>query len=444
MHKQYFMVPEGTSIEMLSPKFWTRRITGQGKRWLKESELSAFNEELLTNAERTGLERFYRNLEEFPTRVELDSIRAMIGETIPEGFFTRTLVSPEGEEVPAEIRDDILENATNLMNQDMVLQMGLTTRRTHLRAMPTDLILVEGFLDNDDLQLTSVSLGSPFVALARSRDKSWLFVQTRTYRGWIKGDHVAVAKNRSDVIYYCSGEEFLLACGSRVEIEPDPFLPDTWDLFLQMGDRLPLEKPKDVENPHSQGPYGCYAVKIPFRNRKGTLEFRTGLIRASEDVSRGFMKLTTKNVLKQAFKMLGERYGWGGSYNRRDCSRFIQDIYKCFGLELPRDSGVQEKLIPSPRIEFTGSAEDREMQLASLRPGNPLYMPGHTMIYLGRCDGRFYVIHDGSGYTDRHNRQVSVHGVFVMELSLRTIKSQKSYIELLTSAPEIDKGLLKR
>ena len=80
--------------------------------------------------------------------------------------------------------------------------------------MPTDLILVEGFLDNDDLQLTSGEPGQSIVALARSRDKSWLFVQTRTYRGWIKGDHVAVAKNRSDVIYYCSGEEFLLACGA--------------------------------------------------------------------------------------------------------------------------------------------------------------------------------------------------------------------------------------
>lgn len=444
MHKQCFMVPEGTSIEMLSARFWTRRITGPGKRWLKKSELSVFNKELLDNAKREGLERFYRDLDEFPARVELDSIRAMIGETIPEGFFARTLVSPEGEEVPKEISDDILENATNLMNQDMVLQMGLTTRRTHLRAMPTDLILVEEFLDNDDLQLTSVSLASPFVALARSRDKSWLFVQTRTYRGWIKSDHVALARNRSEVIDYCKKEEFLLATGSRVEIEPDPFLPDTWDLFLQMGDRLPLEKPKDVENLHAQGPYGCYAVKIPFRNRKGTLEFRTGLIRASEDVNMGFMKLTTKNVLRQAFKMLGERYGWGDSYKRRDCSRFVQDIYKCFGLELPRDSGVQERLIPSPRIEFTGNAVERERQLASLRPGNPLYMPGHTMIYLGQHDGHFYVIHDGSGYTDGKGRQVSVHGVFVMDLSLRTMKSQKGYIELLTSAFEIDKKLMDR
>ncbi|HQQ55380.1 MAG TPA: hypothetical protein PKY42_02290 [Mesotoga sp.] len=100
MHKQYFMVPEGTSIEMLSPKFWTRRITGQGKRWLKESELSAFNEELLTNAERTGLERFYRNLEEFPTRVELDSIRAMIGETIRKAFSQERWFHPKGKRYP--------------------------------------------------------------------------------------------------------------------------------------------------------------------------------------------------------------------------------------------------------------------------------------------------------------------------------------------------------
>ncbi|WP_252891521.1 hypothetical protein [Thermoclostridium stercorarium] len=32
--------------------------------------------------------------------------------------------------------------------------------------------------------------------------------------------------------------------------------------------------------------------------------------------------------------------------------------------------------------------------LDSLKPGTPLYMPGHAMMYLGRFNGRYYIIHN--------------------------------------------------
>jgi hypothetical protein len=65
-------------------------------------------------------------------------------------------------------------------------------------------------------------------------------------------------------------------------------------------------------------------------------------------------------------------------------------------------------------------------------------MPGHTLIYLGEENRRFFAIHDGAGYRDSKGKKVSVHGVFVVDLSVRTMNSDKSYLEQLTTALRID------
>ncbi|HDP78697.1 MAG TPA: cell wall hydrolase [Mesotoga infera] len=438
--ERYTVCPENVSREMQQSAFWCGKITDSDEEWLNKDQIDAFNGSVISRAVDTGHTAYATKLENFPSTLEFDEVRAMINGAIPEHFMQTPLLSNEGEIVPSGIRGDIVDNATAILNQDIAEKFGIVTRRTHLRALPTDFISCDEYIDNDRLQLTSVSLGTPFAVLAHSRDTSWLFVQTPGYRGWLKANDSAVTENRLSVQnFYCS-RDFLLATGSRVEIEPDPFEPNSFGLFLQMGDKLPLEDPGESGNLHAQGPFGCFTVKVPVRERLGSLGFRKGLVRMSEDAKIGNLKLTGREILNQAFKMLGERYGWGGLYNRRDCSRFVQDIFAVFGLVLPRDAWAQETLGSKDRILFEGSLEERKIQLRSLRPGNPLYMPGHTLIYLGQDNGRFFAIHDGAGYKDSKGKRISVHGVFVVDLSLRTMNSDKSYLELLTSALQIDKG----
>ena len=438
--ERYMVFPENVSKEMQQSNFWCEKMTDPDEEWLSEDEIHAFNGSVISRAEASGRAAFACKLENFPLRLVFDEVRAMINGSIPEQFMQTPLLSNEGEIVPSGICGDIVDNATAILDQDIAEKFGIVTRRTHLRALPTDFISCDEYIDNDRLQLTSVSLGTPFVVLARSRDTSWLFVQTPGYRGWLKANDSAVTESRLSVQNFYQSSNFLLATGSRVEIEPDPFELNSSGLFLQMGDKLPLEDPEESENLHAQGPFGCFTVKIPARERLGSLGFRKGLVRMSEDVRIGNLKLTGREILNQAFKMLGERYGWGGLYNRRDCSRFVQDIFACFGLVLPRDAWAQEILGSKNKILFEGNSEERKVQLRSLRPGNPLYMPGHTLIYLGQDNGRFFAIHDGAGYKDSKGKKISVHGVFVVDLSLRTMNSDKSYLELLTSALQIDKG----
>ncbi|MBN2219420.1 MAG: SH3 domain-containing protein [Kosmotogaceae bacterium] len=436
--EKHLVTPEGVSQEKQTSDYWCKIMEDPDAVRMQKEEIEAFNREVISRARDAGKSSFACNFEDFPSSLPFEEVRKSINDSIPETFFRRLLLTSEGDKVPAEIRNDVVDNATAILNQDMAVRFGLVTRRANLRVLPTDLISCDEYIDNDMLQSTAVSLGTPLALLARSKDKSWLFVQTPFYRGWIKTNYAAIAEKRASVLSFIKASPFLLATGNRVEIEPDPFVMNSSGLSLQMGDMLPLERPVHSENLHVQGSFSCFTVSLPTRDRLGSLNFRKALVRMSEDVKVGDLDLTGRAILDLAFKMLGERYGWGDLYNRRDCSRFVRDIYASFGIFLPRDAWAQEQFGSSNRVVFEGDAEHRRSQLSSLRPGNPLYMPGHTLIYLGKENGSFFAIHDGAGYRDSKGKKVSVHGVFVVDLSVRTMNSDKSYLEQLTTALRID------
>jgi len=162
------------------------------------------------------------------------------------------------------------------------------------------------------------------------------------------------------------------------------------------------------------------------------------LIARSNNVCEGYLPYTRKNIIRRAFKSLGERYGWGGMFGRRDCSQFIMDIYRTVGIIVPRDASRQEEGAAGKYIKFIGSIKDRENILNRLKAGNLVYMKGHVIMYLGKIENNHYVIHSGAGYgvknKDRSIRPVTVHGVFVMEVHQLLMSGKKSYLEAFTIA----------
>jgi hypothetical protein len=61
--------------------------------------------------------------------------------------------------------------------------------------------------------------------------------------------------------------------------------------------------------------------------------------------------------------------------------------------------------------------EERLRALAELRPGSPLSMKGHIMIYLGKEKGEPYIIHSSSSYY-KDGRKIYVRRVLVSDLEL--------------------------
>jgi len=73
-------------------------------------------------------------------------------------------------------------------------------------------------------------------------------------------------------------------------------------------------------------------VQLPVREADGRLKLVPALLPRSQDTAADYLALTPRLLLQQAFKFLGERYGWGHDYDTRDCSGFVSEIYRSFGV----------------------------------------------------------------------------------------------------------------
>ncbi|MCR5687380.1 MAG: C40 family peptidase, partial [Lachnospiraceae bacterium] len=147
--------------------------------------------------------------------------------------------------------------------------------------------------------------------------------------------------------------------------------------------------------------YYNYPVWIPIRNERGMYERRQALVSMHHKLNDGFLPLTTENIVEQAYEMLGDTYGWGGMLSSADCSSYVRDIYKCFGLELPRNTTWQAAM---PALKYDIQAADEEDKKAlfdELPPGTILFFKGHEMLYLGHDDDHYYVISSSSSMLDQ-------------------------------------------
>jgi cell wall-associated NlpC family hydrolase len=149
--------------------------------------------------------------------------------------------------------------------------------------------------------------------------------------------------------------------------------------------------------------------------------------------------LTRANIIRQAFKVLGERYGWGHDYNGRDCSGFVSEIYASMGLILPRNTSAQAVSPVFHRIHFeTGDTRTARMAAVNaLDVGDLIYIPGHVMMFIGRIGDTPYVIHDINGGSVLESsgtlRTLKLNGVSVTALTALHFDAEHDYIDRITN-----------
>jgi hypothetical protein len=319
-------------------------------------------------------------------------------------------------------------------------------KREDVRAFPTDMVFAEKpeEIDFDFFQLTILPVTSPVAILHHSHDGQWAYVQSRICKGWLKSESIALVKDKKEMFDYINSENFLIITESRVETEPNPFVSEISNILFQMGDRIALIDfdaiPKSIplHCRHAQSPQGCYVVKIPVKDKNGYLRFEPALIARSNDVSEGYLAYTRENILRLAFKLLGERYGWNGMFIRRDCAQFIMNVYRTMNIQLPVFTWIQEKGAAGMILKFPGPIEQREQLLNQLQAGDSIHLKGHVMMYLGNTGKNHYIIHSAGGYgiKDENDRlkPVTIHGIFVSEVHQWMMNQRKTYLEAFTTA----------
>src|SRR5690606_6917760 len=210
--------------------------------------------------------------------------------------------------------------------------------------------------DIDRFQESALFPGDAVVIVHESRDGGWYFVVSQRYAAWIERQYVAEG-DRDAIFKWGRRAPFLVVTGATARTAHTPENPGVSDVQLEMGVRVPvLADWPPMDEINGQLPAAAHVVELPVRGEDGALSFEPALLPRSADVASDYLPMTEANIIAQAFKFLGERYGWGHSYNARDCSGFASEVYRSFNVLIPRNTSAQSITPVLNRLPF--SAED--------------------------------------------------------------------------------------
>lgn len=398
----------------LTPAYWIKRQRQPDAVVLDEKRIAE------QNARMQASEPSLHDIEGLPATLEAEQVLAWIESLSakPE----RTLYDETGKAGSPRTIDRIVANlALKSIPQSHVTRYGMVVRRADLRKFPSGLRVFNrpGDTDIDRFQESALFPGTPVAIVHESRDRAWYFVVSNRYAAWIEKQYVAEG-DKEAIFAYGRKTPYLVVTGATARTVYTPERPEVSELQLDMGVRVPMLADWPGDRPvNGQHPYINHVIELPLRTRDGALAFVPALLPRTADVSDDYLPLTRANLLRQSFKFLGERYGWGHAYNARDCSGFVSEVYRSLGVQLPRNTRDQSVSPALNRLELAPSL-DHEQRLKLLREtqvGDLIYIPGHVMMVIGHEDGLPYVIHDTNGMTYRRPdgslHRLALNGVVV-------------------------------
>jgi hypothetical protein len=423
----------GVQQEQLTPEFWIARQGDASRVVLDRRAIATQNSRLLE------VDPSVHDLERMTT-LSAGEVRRWIEKL--SAYPDKDMFDAEGRKLERGRFDALLDNvAIGTVPESQRTRFGLVVKRADLRTFPATLRGYDSAdeRDIDRFQETALFPGTPVVIAHESRDGHWWFVVSPSYAAWV--EKRLVAEGASDaVLAYTKKSPYLVVTGATAQTVFTPERPELSQLQLDMGVRVPVLADWPADRPvNGQHPYTARVIELPVRAADGSLQFAPALLPRVADASGDYLPLTRANLLRQGFKFLGERYGWGHSYNARDCSGFVSDVYRSFGVELPRNTRDQAVTPALSRITFT-AADDHARRLAVLRNlevGDLVYIPGHVMMVIGHDNGMPYVIHDTTGISyrgaDGEVTRVRLNGVSVTPLTPLLFNRQRPTVDHITS-----------
>jgi cell wall-associated NlpC family hydrolase len=359
---------------------------------------------------------------------------------------THPLYDLHGKPVPAATLQVVADNAAlGAIPAQQKTRYGLVVRRAALRGFPTTLRVFsdDDETDIDRFQETAEFPGTPVVIAHTSADGQWLFVVSPRYAAWTQKENVAEG-SAAQVFGYVDKKPYRVVTGASVRTVFTREQPALSQLQLDMGTRVPLLTDLPPDQPvNGQTPYTSHVLQLPLRDADGKLQFAPALLQKNTDSAADYLPLTRANLIRQALKFLGERYGWGHAYDGRDCSGFVSDVYRSMGVQMPRNTSRQAISPALAHRVFTDkdSHEDRITAAQALQTGDLVYIPGHVMMVLGQLDGQPYVIHDVGGMSyrkaDGSRARIKLNAVSVTPLLPLLFNDEQTFVDRMTSIVRI-------
>lgn len=400
--------------KMCSPEYWIAKVENPYSVLLTQDEISELNAAIL-NVRETNMIDLYALPENFDGEAlskELASFSSpknhyIDGKAVSEAYYE-------------QIRQNILNAA---ISPSTSMCYGFAVNYTVMKAYPYSEFLSDDPNDPewDDFANSGIRCNEPIAIYFFTADKKFAYVSSSVCSGWVSSDDIAVCENKSQWHSANQMDAFLVVTGDKVYLEPSSADPELSEKCLTMGTVLKLKTIEDHDmRIINRTPWNNYAVAIAGRNEDGSYIEKTALIPMNRDVHKGYLELTQAGIIRQAFKCLGNRYGWGGMLKSPDCSGYVLAVFKCFGLDIPRNTTWQA-LMPV-QVENIGglSADEKTAALKNAPLGAIIQFNGHEMLLLGESGGKLYTINDVSSLKNPENTEAGVlrvRSVIVNDLS---------------------------
>ena len=243
-------------------------------------------------------------------------------------------------------------------------QVGFTTESINMKLYPTHDTIHRGNKKFDSNQYTRMSAFAPVFIMHTSKDGEFYYIMSEFMRGWVPVNKIKIY---SQVAF--SG------------IQQMPFIRVIKDnttiggVQYGIGDKVPLLS-YDKEQALVLTPKGSYAAA----KMDGSYVIGNALY-------------DEKLMKEMAESQLENPYDWGGKAGYRDCSAYVRDLWRVFGADIPRSSGLQ-KLVGKKLIDKPKNQEEFYAVLRNAKPYRTLiFFKGHVIMYGGMEDGDYVIYH---------------------------------------------------
>ncbi|MCD6180941.1 MAG: SH3 domain-containing protein [Candidatus Cloacimonetes bacterium] len=363
----------GIPARMQTPDFWIASLSAPDAVIMDKETIARFNEQNITKSASMA------DIFQLPPTLDAEELSRRI-QNISQVPTSLRFYAPKKSITPQQYQQ-LMQN-TDLENlpETTTVRYGLVTRRSYFRTFPSELAALRKGGKFDYFLETAIYFCEPLALLHLSKDGKWYFAQSYNYQGWVPVAHVAVG-SKAAVEKYASSPRYRIVTTSRYYLTIDDAL-----IQADMGTKIPC----DTSDKFTE------YLMVPLRSNTGELTIRRLSVPKTPDLARDYLPYTRGNIIRQGFRFAGEIYGWGGMHNTRDCSGFIMDIYRSMGVLLPRNAAQQAYCASGVFYPMASSlnAAERVTLLSALPGPMPVYLDGHTMLYLGMVNGTPYILHD--------------------------------------------------
>jgi len=422
----------GVDQAMLTPEYWIARAPMPNKILMTPQQINSIN------AKTYAMDPFTHDVSKVGTTITREQVLSWIKETIPA---SKPFVDISGNDISATEIEAIVSNiGTDQIPAAMTIRYGMSVRRAQLRLYPTSLRAFPGkdLLDFESFQGGTLFPGEPVVIAHTSVDGKWYLICSSQGPAWVS--RIDIAEGTADTVFsYVNKKPYRVVTGDKVRTVFTPEAPAVSEYLLDMGIRVPVADLPEDQPVNGQGPYASWTIELPVRQDDGTLGFTPALLQKIKESSEAYLPLTRANFIRQSFKFLGERYGWGHLYNGRDCSGFTSEVYRSMGIYLPPNAGAQghDPALKHRLFSASDSHQVRVKAVMAADVGDLVVVPGHVLMILGKVHGQPYVIqdvpyavfHDATGKI----RMTKVNEVSVTPLLPLLADEQHTYVDAMTS-----------